>query len=211
MRIIWPHLQQLLIETDKERDVATPMSLLEKIQRCVSAFYCACELDDYLDLADADTFRAYALAPYNYKDAYPRIREGIQMCLSISEKFDKMKEAPQAAPTPMTPPPPPQTIAAPVIPDRDRRIGCADVAHVHVSCADTAATLYFSTDGSAPQRAIRGGIITLNTGYSRQRLPEPERNITLKVVARKGTASSEIVTYQIVLFKDFNKFSGREI
>ena len=92
IKIIWPVVQQLMITADKERDMMTPMELLANVQKCVSAFTCACELDDYIDLADADKFRSYIYAPYNYKDSYQRIKEGLDLCFSINEKVSKLDE-----------------------------------------------------------------------------------------------------------------------
>lgn len=96
IRIFWPVIQQLMIATSKEVDVMTPMGLLANVQKCISAFTCACELDDYINLADAETFRNYVYAPYNYKDAYPRIKEGLGLCMQINEKVDKFDVIPQA-------------------------------------------------------------------------------------------------------------------
>lgn len=207
MRIFWPLLQQILIETDKERDVASPMSLLKKVQQCVSAFYCACELDDYLDLADADEFRAYALAPYNYKEAYPRIREGIQICASISEKLDKMKEAPADEPEPE-----PDTIQAPYIEEAYLRIGCSGVARVPITCPEPGASVYFSLDGTEPSaNLLRAPFLALNTGYNKQRSPEPERIVHIKLKAVKDGISSPTTSFQVTLWKDFSKFGGPEI
>ena len=59
IRIFWPVVQQLMITMNKEYELMTPMNLLSNIQKCVSAFTCACELDDYLELADADIFKNY--------------------------------------------------------------------------------------------------------------------------------------------------------
>ncbi|MBR5688065.1 MAG: chitobiase/beta-hexosaminidase C-terminal domain-containing protein [Prevotella sp.] len=206
MRIFWPLLQQVMIETDKERDVLSPMALLAKIQRVVGAFTCACELDDYLELADADIFRAYSLAPYNYKDVYNRIREGLEICSSIRDKLDKMKEAPVEAP------PQPAALPAPEIAEVYHKIGCASGAKVPVICHTPGAAIFFTLDGSEPSNnMLRTPFIPLSSGFSKQRTPEPEKIVTIKMKAVKDGISSPTVTYQITLWKDFNKFSGPEI
>ena len=110
IRIFWPVVQQIMITINKECDLMTPMELLANVQKCVSAFVCACEIDDYINLADADIFKNFIYAPYNYKDAYQRIREGIDLCFSINEKIEKIEESPvtpQQEPTPVTPIPNP--------------------------------------------------------------------------------------------------------
>lgn len=92
IHILWPIIQQLMITIDKERDLMTPMSLLADVQKCVSAFICACKIDEYLELSNADIFNSFVLSPYNYKDAYVKIKEGIGLCYSIKEKIDKIPE-----------------------------------------------------------------------------------------------------------------------
>ena len=47
IRIFWPVVQQLMITINKECDLMTPMDLLASVQKFVSAFTCACDLDDY--------------------------------------------------------------------------------------------------------------------------------------------------------------------
>ena len=111
VRIFWPVVQQLLITTSKEYELMTPMNLLANVQKCVSAFSCAFELDDYLVLTDADTFWNYVCAPYNYKDAYQRIKEGLGLCFTISEKVEKLND--EATPKP-EPKPVPEPKAKPV-------------------------------------------------------------------------------------------------
>ena len=96
--IFWPIVQQLMITVDKERDLMTPMVLLSNVQKCVSAFTCACEIDDYLELSDVDVFNSFVLSPYDYKDAYQKIKKGLELCLSIKEKIDRIPETEELKP-----------------------------------------------------------------------------------------------------------------
>ena len=110
--IYWPVVQQMLIKASTEQDVMTPQQLLSCVQRVVAAFTCACDLDDVLSLEDADTFRNYSRAPFNYRIAYLRIKQGLGMCYAINEKIDKFsllkKEEPAPPPPPEPKPEPPK-------------------------------------------------------------------------------------------------------
>ena len=98
----WPLVQQVFIEANTRHDILTPMELLADVQRVIAAFTCACELDDALQLEDAETFKKFVQLPYNYQNAYLRIRQGLGMCYAISEKVDKFSllqiENPQPIP-----------------------------------------------------------------------------------------------------------------
>ena len=87
--IYWPVVQQLLITANTEYDTMTPQRLLACVQQMVGAFTLACDFDEVLNLEDADTFRNFSRAPYNYRIAYLRIKQGLGMCYAISEKIDK--------------------------------------------------------------------------------------------------------------------------
>lgn len=87
--IYWPTVQQTLIAVTTEYEEMTPMRLQSCVQQVVGAFVMGCELDDALTLEDASTFYNYAHAPYNYKVACPRIKQGLGLCLAIDEKIDK--------------------------------------------------------------------------------------------------------------------------
>lgn len=117
IRIFWPVLQQLIITVGKEYELMTPMALLANVQKCVSSFTCACQLDEYLNLADAERFRNYVYAPYNYKDSYQKIKEGLELCFQINEKVGMLKEVPAAPlpePAPLEPKPATPVPKAPV-------------------------------------------------------------------------------------------------
>lgn len=106
--IYWPVVQQILFTANTEHETMTPMSLLSGIQRVIGIFTCACELDDVLNLEDADTFRAFARIPYNHKNAYLRIKQGLGMCYAISEKIEKfslLRVEAQPKPSPKPEPP----------------------------------------------------------------------------------------------------------
>lgn len=112
--IYWPVIQQILITANTEQEIMTPQQLLSCVQRVIAAFTCACDLDEVLSLEDAETFRNFTRAPFNYRVAYLRIKQGLGMCFAINEKIDKfsllkIEEAkPEPKPEPIPEPEPPK-------------------------------------------------------------------------------------------------------
>ncbi|MCR5132126.1 MAG: hypothetical protein K6C10_11785 [Prevotella sp.] len=108
--IYWPVVQQMMITANTEQDIMTPQQLLSCVQRVIAAFTCACDLDKVLSLEEADVFQNYARTPFNYRNAYIRIKQGLGMCYAINEKIDKFsllkQEEPVPEPQPMPEPKP---------------------------------------------------------------------------------------------------------
>lgn len=202
IRVFWPIVQQLMITVNKEQDLMTPMGLLANVQKCVSAFTCACELDDYIDLADADRFRDYIYAPYNYKDSYQRIKEGLNLCFSINEKVSKLNEGPQA----------PSIIEAPTIANSQLIKRCTNSkARIQVTNNVSGATVYYSIDGSEPSHSLKGQDIQLESGFNNLRKREPDKIVMVKLKAVLNGIESNTNTYEITLQKDIERWTGIEI
>lgn len=207
IQILWPIVQQLLITVDKEVDLMTPMMLLSNVQKFVSAFVCACALDDYLELEDADMFRSYARKPYNYKDAFMVINEGLGLCYEICEKIDKINVAP------VQQPPLPGIPSAPTIDDTQLVKKCSTTT-VRVPITNNApgSTVYYTIDGSEPnEHSKKGGSIQLENGFSSARTKEPDKVFTIKLKSVINGVSSKTNTYQITLQKDIARWTGIEI
>ena len=203
IRIFWPVVQQLMITINKECDLMTPMELLANVQKCVSAFTCACDLDDYINLADADKFKNYVYSPYNYKDAYLRIREGLELCFSINEKVGKLDNA---TPTP-------STIEAPTISDSQLTKKCTNSkARVQITNNAEGATVYYTVDGGEPTQSSKSGLmIQIDTGFNNSRKREPDKTVTVRVKAFLNGLYSKTNTYEITLQKEIERWTGKEI
>ena len=203
MRIFLPVIQQLMITMDKEYESMSPMCLLANVQKCVSSFTCACELDDYLNLVDAERFKNYIYAPYNYKDAYQRIKEGLELCFSINEKVGKFDSAPQS----------PTTIDAPIIDNSQLIKRCTNSkARVQVINNVSGATVYYTVDGGEPTEHSKSGqVIQIDSGFNNTRKREPDKIVTVKVKAVLNGVSSNTNTYEITLQKDIERWTGIEI
>lgn len=207
IRIFWPIVQQLRITASKECDLMTPMTLLSNVQKCVSAFTCACDLDETLELSDAKMFRGYVLAPYNYKDAYQRIKVGLQFCYSITEKVDRM--ATQAPPKQEPKTADQAKLAAPTIPSSKLSQECStSETTVPIIYAVEGATVHFTTDGSTPtprspkaSKAKKGFSVKFDNGYRKEKGKEADKTITIKLVALVDGVTSNIASYDIMLHK----------
>ena len=202
IRAFWPVVQQLMITVSKEQDLMTPMGLLANVQKCVSAFTCACELDDYIDLADADRFRNYIYAPYNYKDSYQRIKEGLDLCFSINEKVSKLNDGPQT----------PSTIEAPTIANSQLIKRCTNSkARVQITNNVSGAMVLFSIDGTEPSQSLNGQTLQLESGFNNSRKREPDKVVMVKLKAVLNGIESNTNTYEITLQKDIERWTGIEI
>ena len=203
VKIFLPVVQHIIIDTDRGRDLLTPMDLLANIQKFVSIFTTACEIDEYLNLADADAFRNYAMSPYNYQNAYQKIREGLGICFSINEKVGKIQAGPIQ----------PKTISAPFI-SNDHLVKNCKSQQVAIPVTNTVseAVVYYSIDGSEPNMIVpSNGIIMIETGFNKKKTPEPDKSIVVKLKAVFDGASSSVATFTVTLHKNYKLWDGYEI
>ncbi len=222
MNIFWPLVQQLRIAADKERDLLTPMALLSGVQKCVSAFTCACDIDSQIDLTDAKTCRTFVLAPYNYKEAYERIKAGLNICYGIIEKVEKLAVEEQEQPEQSEPPRQEKhrsnKPASPTIAGRYFTIDCnRPETLIPVECTNASATVVFTTDGSKPAlhspKAVksRDGLkIRFKNGYNGKG-SEPEKTVKVSLMAIVGGDCSDISTYSITLRKSLRFSDARPV
>jgi len=203
LRIFWPLLQQLLISTNKECDTMTPMALLANVQKFVSVFTCACELDDYLELSDSDKFRSYIYTPYNYKDSYQKIKEGLELSFSIGEKIERLNEVHQA----------PVTVEAPTIAASQLVKRCTNSkTRIQITNNVPNAVVYYTTDGEEPSQNSKSGLaISIDSGFNNSRKKEPDKIVIVKVKAVLNGVSSSTNTYEVTLQKDIERWTGIEI
>lgn len=204
VRIFWPVIQSIRITVDKERDTLTPMELLGNVQKCVSAFTCACELDEYLDLADAEAFMSYVHLAYNYKDAYKAIKSGLEICFSIKEKVDKLQ---QGAPARQN------DVQTPVVSDDQLFQNCHSKSiSIRVTNFSPEAAVLYSVDGGEPTRKLsRMGTLSIENGFNKMKVPEPDKTVTVKLMAVEGGRRSKAGVFNVTLHKDYKSWDGYEI
>lgn len=201
IRVFWPNLVQILVDTDKGRELMTPMTLIAQIQKFVAAFTTACDLDDRLTLSDADNFRNYALSPYDFKNAYRKIKEGLEICFSIKEKIGLMEENQEPVKE--------ERIAAPYIPADQLNQSCSK-RYVTVSVINTVpeAVVFYSTDGGEPTKKLMGDSISIESKFNAKRVSEPDMTVPIKLKAVANGVSSEVKTYTLTLHKDYKNWMG---
>ena len=201
MRSFWPVVQQLMITVNKEQDLMTPMGLLANVQKCVSVFTCACELDDFIDLADIEKFRNYIYVPYNYKDSYQTIRDGLDLCTSIIEKLEKMEEGPQSNVQ--------SIVAPPKLTEKDLYQDCeTSESSIDIIYSTMEATIYYTIDGHEPNmksnRALKtrsGFKVKFDNMFRKEKGQEADRTITIRLMAVVDGDSSMVSCYDITLHK----------
>lgn len=199
--IFWPVVRQLLITMDKERDGMTPKQFLGHVQKYVSAFVCATEIDPNLQLGNAELYYNYASVPYGYSDVTAKIEEGLQLCYDIKEKLQKLQAKESKA----------ETIATPVIHEKNRYVNCkSNTTQVPVDRVEQGATVLFTTNGKKPSSASAKAKRDSNGRYylefANDFKPtadnEPDKHILISVAAMRNDALSEVGEYEVTLHKD---------
>ena len=198
--IFWPLLQQVFIDTDKSRDLMTPMTFLANIQKLVAAFTSSCKFDKDMTLTNADSLRNYALTPYYYANTYSMIKQGLKFCLSINNNMDQFE----------TKTPEPQKtyykLEAPYISDDQLYQKCrSSTVSVPVINNVQGAKLLYSTDGSMPLKPVPAdGKIRIKNKFNAAKEPEPDQNVTVKLKAFLNGSESDVNTFIVILHKDYN-------
>lgn len=201
LKIYWPIVQQLTITIDKEKDFMSPMMLLGSIQKCISGFVLACSLDDYITLGDPEIFQNYVRTPYSYKNVYKKIKEGLELCTSISVKIDGF-EAEEPAPKPGP------ALSAPTL-SSDQLNQSTKTGRIKLAVGNVpdGAELYYSVDGSEPSiLSKKGSVIIVDPHFKSDKNPEPDKQMTIKLRYEYNGSHSSIGTYQINIHKDYKSY-----
>ncbi|NPD91723.1 FN3 associated domain-containing protein [Xylanibacter muris] len=205
VKIFWPIVQQLMITMENERDMMTPMTLLSYLQKLASAFYCACSLDDYINISDPQQYLSFINTPYNYRNSYETIREGLDLSFTINEKVKSFCAEPViTAEKPF--------LAAPSI-EKGQLRQLIKYGSVQFKITNNApgSTVYYTIDGSMPnQSSCSGNTIVVESGFADNWHKEPPKNITIKVIAFKDGVFSDVETYNAQIRKG-NPFAGKQI
>lgn len=195
IRTFWPIVEQLRIMLDKDTELMTPMMLLGNIQKFISGFWCACALDESLNLVESDLFRNFIDAPYNYKDVNIRIKEGLSLSESICEKVEKFKDFMHVE----------EKIDAPTISTANLFKKCTNSkVRIPVENNTPGSIIYYTIDGSEPSNVSNTGeTIIFASGFTGGRDKEEEdKCVVVKVKSMLNGISSATNTYTIRLQKD---------
>lgn len=202
-RLLWPEIKRLVIVMDKESDTLTPMSLLAKIQECISDFHCACTLDEFLGLSEADKYAEFVRIPYNYKDCYVKIKEGIELLTEICHKLENITLVSSDV----------KELSTPWIKESDlHAYATSNNVRLEVMGIDPGAIGYYSLDGSEPAKPLLSGrFIPIDPGFNKTRAKEDDRTYVVKMKAMVGGTSSKVASYDLKVTKDINKWKGFQI
>lgn len=205
-RVFWPEVKRLQIVMDKEAELMAPMSLLARIQECVSAFYCACTLDECLTLSGADKYEEYVRRSYHFKDCVQRIREGMDLVMDIVQRLESfVAEQPSVQE--------PAAVSEPFIQDADlHAFATSNDVRFEVQGLDPGAKGFYSMDGTDPATPLQGGrFVPVNPGFNKTRTKEEDRNYQVKLKAVQGGRSSKVTTFDLLVTKDVNVWKGFQI
>lgn len=205
VKIFWPLLQQVLISMDKGLDTMTPMAFLANIQKLVSAFYCACCLDDYITISEPAQYLSFINTSCNYKNIYEIISNGVNLSYAINERINTFSAEPvnnvEDSPLP----------SPSIEKSQLRQMIKFGSANIKVTNNAPGSTIYYTIDGSTPNQSSKSGnIIIIESGFTDDWHKEPPLNVTVKVVAYKDGVSSEVETYNVQIRKG-NPFAGKQI
>ena len=202
-KLLWPEVKRLAIIMDKETDAMTPLILLARIQECVSAFLCACTLDEFLGLSESNKYAEYVRVPYNYKDCYIKIKEGLELLTEICLKLDKITVVSADVQEP----------SLPWIKESDlHAYATSNNVRFEVMGLESGASGYYSLDGSEPDKPLLSGrFVYVDPGFNKTRAKEDDRLYVVKLKAVIGGRSSKVVTYNLKVTKDVNTWKGFQI
>ena len=198
--IFWPIVEQLKITIDKEIDLMTPMMLLGNIQKYISGYVCACMVGQTNSL-DLNTFMQYVNTPYNYKDIFIRIKEGLDLCNDIVMKFSVFTETVNKETE--------VKVYAPTISDDHLLIICSnnDIS-IPVNVNNVGATVHYTIDGNEPTKSSMFGNCVKFISDFKEKGQEEDKYYTIKVKAFIGEKYSETNTYKIRLKKNLAAWTG---
>lgn len=200
--VFWPSVEYLKISLDKDIDLMSPMMLLGNVQKYISAFFCGCMADETLNLADPGMYVEYINVPYDYKDVYSRIKEGLDLCDVVVEKLPKLTETVKKEPE--------VEVLAPTISAEHlvKRCSCNDIS-IPVNVNTPGATVYYTIDGSEPTTSSRTGSWVKFKSDFKEKGKEDDKLYTIKVRAAFNGKYSTTNTYSIRLQKDLASWNGK--
>lgn len=103
LQSIWTSATENYIFIDNKQETLSPAELFASIQKVISAFVIGCSIDEFITLEQADPFVAYHQRPYDIKNLYRDIKEGLELCSEISIKMEAVCAMTEVRVTPEPP------------------------------------------------------------------------------------------------------------
>ena len=143
-----------------------------------------------ITLGDPEVFQNYVRTPYNFKNVYQTVKEGLELCASISVKIDGF-EVEETAPK--------QTLSSPTL--------SSDQLNQSTKTGRIKLTVGNVPDGAEPSiLSKKGNVITVDPHFKSDKNPEPDKQITVKLRYEYNGSQSRIGTYQIQVHKDYKSY-----
>lgn len=205
VKIFWPLVQHIMISMDNELDTMTPMAFLANIQKLVSAFYCACCLDEYITISDPAQYISFINTSSNYRNVYEIISNGVNLSYDINERIKTFSVEPVNHVDE-------SLLSSPSI-EKGQLRQVIKYGNVKIKVTNNApgSTIYYTVDGSMPNQSSKSGdTIVVESGFTDDWHKEPPKNVIIKVIAYKDGISSEVETYNVQIRKG-NPFAGKQI
>lgn len=103
LSLLWPTVVNCYINIDKSQERLTPNNLFAAIQEVVSSFVIGSSIDEYIALENTDPFVAYHQKPYDGRNLYRDIQQGIELCSEIAIKMDAVCNMTEVKEVPVPP------------------------------------------------------------------------------------------------------------
>lgn len=200
--VFWPMVEQLRLTMDKDVELMTPMMLLGNVQKYVSAFFCGVSLNDGLELAEPQMYSNFIQTPYDYKDVYLKIKEGLEICVSINDKVSKLKDFIVTK----------CSVESPYISEEYLVMKCRNnKISIPIVNPTPGAKVLFSIDGSEPSKPIAKNSNLAFMADFKEKGYEDDKNKIVKIKSVLNGESSVVNTYTITLKKDLSVWEGYTI
>lgn len=110
---VWPTAINCYIDLENRQDALTPADVFASIQKIIASFVIGCSIDEYIMLDNAGQFTAYFQRPYNARNLYRDIQDGLSLCAEINVKMDAVCAMTEVKTVPVPPTNPPKPKPAP--------------------------------------------------------------------------------------------------
>lgn len=119
---VWPAAIGCYIDMENRADVLSTADVFASIQKFIASFFIGCSVDEYISLDNAGQFAAYFQKPYNARNLYRDIQDGLSLCAEINVKMEAVCAMTEVKTVPMPPAdsPKPKPAPAPTPAGRNR-------------------------------------------------------------------------------------------
>lgn len=100
---IWTSVAGNYIDIDKRQEALSPADIFASIQKVIASFLIGCSIDECITLENTEPFATYYQRPYDAKNLYRDIQNGLELCAEISIKMEAVCAMTEIRETPVLP------------------------------------------------------------------------------------------------------------